>query len=138
VTHEHVGGLSVDMPRPNEAYRGSKHRYGYFMNSAFTGGVTGAVGNTALKHDYLTGVTQEQVGGKEGGFNVNEPLFVARRGATAEDDGYVLVVFRHFETQRSQLLILDAQNFDGEPIARVKIDMWMPPSIHGNWIPSDA
>jgi carotenoid cleavage dioxygenase len=139
VTHEHVGGLSVDMPRPNETLMGSKHRYGYFMNAAFaSGGATGAIGNTALKHDYLTGVTREQIGGKEGGFNVGEPVFVPRAGAASEDDGYVLVVFRHFATLSSQLLILDAQNFDGEPLARVKINAWLPASVHGNWVPSDS
>jgi carotenoid cleavage dioxygenase-like enzyme len=108
------------------------------MGAAVVPGVGGAAGNTAVKHDYLTGVTQQQLGSKEGGFNVGEPLFVPRAGATAEDDGYVLAMFRHGATRTSQLLILDAQNFDGEPIARVKINTWLPTSVHGNWLPDES
>jgi carotenoid cleavage dioxygenase len=136
VKREHVGGLSVDFPRPNEKFMGSKHRYGYFMNASVVKGASGAVGNTAVKHDYQTGISRHQLGSKEGGFNVGEPLFIPRKGATVEDDGYVLVIYRHVPTRTSQLLILDAQNFDGEPIARVKIDTWLPTSVHGNWIES--
>jgi carotenoid cleavage dioxygenase-like enzyme len=95
VVHEHVNGLAVDFPRPNETVMGSKHRYGYFMGTAVIPGVGGATGNTAVKHDYLTGVTEQQLGSKQGGFNVGEPLFVPRAGSAFEDDGYVLAMFRH-------------------------------------------
>jgi len=50
----------------------------------------------------------------------------------------VLVMFRHPPTMTSQLLILDAQNFNGEPIARVKIPTWLPTSVHGNWVPDQS
>lgn len=138
VTHEHVNELGVDFPRPNETLLGSKHRYGYFMGVGFIPGVGGAGGNVAVKHDYLTGTTQHQLGSREGGFDVGEPLFVPRKGATGEDDGYVLVIYRHGQTKTSELLILDAQNFDAEPIARVKISDWLPASVHGNWIPDES
>jgi carotenoid cleavage dioxygenase len=137
VRHEHVNQLAVDFPRPNEALLGAKHRYGYFMGSFVVPGAGGAGGNVAVKHDYLTGTTQQQLGSPEGGFNVGEPLFVARSGASREDDGYVLVIYRHGQTRTSQLLILDAQNFDAEPIARVLIPCWIPTSVHGNWIPDE-
>jgi carotenoid cleavage dioxygenase len=138
VKHEHVNELAVDFPRPNEVLMGAKHRYGYFMGAFFVPGVGGAGGNVAVKHDYLTGTTQQQLGSRDGGFNVGEPLFVPRRGATGEDDGYVLVMYRHAQSKTSQLLILDAQNFDAEPIARVKIPSGIPTSVHGNWIPAES
>jgi carotenoid cleavage dioxygenase len=138
VTHEHINELSVDMPRPNETLMGCKHRYGYFMGVGFVPGVGGAGGNVAVKHDYLNGTTQQQLGSREGGFNVGEPLFVPRSGGTSEDDGYVLVMYRHGLTKTSQLLILEAQNFDSDPIARVLIPSWIPTSVHGNWIPDES
>jgi carotenoid cleavage dioxygenase len=105
------------------------------LGTAVIPGVGGATGNTAVKHDYLTGVTEQQLGSKQGGFNVGEPLFVPRAGSAFEDDGYVLAIFRHPPTRTSQLLILDAQDFAGAPIARVKINTWLPTSVHGNWVP---
>jgi carotenoid cleavage dioxygenase len=108
------------------------------MGSAVVSGAGGAFGNTAIKHDYQTGETQQQLGSAEGGFNVGEPLFVPRAGSVVEDDGYVLAMFRHPPTMTSQLLILDAQNFNGEPIARVKIPTWLPTSVHGNWVPDQS
>jgi carotenoid cleavage dioxygenase-like enzyme len=108
------------------------------MGVGFVPGVGGAGGNVAVKHDYLTGTTQQQLGDRQGGFNVGEPLFVPRRGATSEDDGYVLVMYRHGPTKTSQLLILEAQNFDSDPIARVLIPSWIPTSVHGNWIPDES
>jgi carotenoid cleavage dioxygenase len=131
-THEHTGGLAVDFPRPNETLMGSKHRYGYFMSNNRE---TSAGGNAAVKHDYQTGATVHQLGSKKGGLSLGEPIFVPRAGATGEDDGYVLVICRDGKTQTSELLILDAQNFDAEPLARVKINAWLPTSVHGNWMP---
>jgi carotenoid cleavage dioxygenase len=138
VVHEHVNELAADFPRPNETLMGTKHRFGYFMGASVVPGAGGAFGNTAIKHDYQTGETRQQLGSAEGGFNVGEPLFVPRAGSVVEDDGYVLAMFRHPPTMTSQLLILDAQNFDGEPIARVKIPTWLPTSVHGNWLPDQS
>ena len=35
----------------------------------------------------------------------------------------------------SELVILDAQDFAGEPVARVKLDHHITNGFHGNWIP---
>lgn len=56
-------------------------------------------------------------------------------GSSSPTTGYILVMFRDARTIPAELLILAAQDFDGEPLARVKIDNWMPASVHGNWIP---
>ncbi len=38
-----------------------------------------------------------------------EPMFVPRRGATAEDDGWIIVGVHNAETMRGEVAILDAQ-----------------------------
>ena len=38
-----------------------------------------------------------------------EPMFVPRRGATAEDDGYILLLVHNGETGGTELAILDAR-----------------------------
>ena len=135
VKGEHVGGLMGDLCRPNESLMGSSFRYGY-LAAAFHQQGGGGGFNSAVKYDYETGLAVTQQGSATKPYNVGEPLFVPRTGATAEDDGYVLAMFRDPETNTSELLVIAAQDFDGEPLARVKIDAWVPNSVHGNWVPA--
>ncbi len=41
---------------------------------------------------------------------MQEPVFVARPGGSAEDDGWLLVMVNNGESQRTDLCILDAQH----------------------------
>jgi carotenoid cleavage dioxygenase-like enzyme len=133
--HEPVGNLIGDLPRPNETYLGSRHRYGYAAIMEMVPGAGPGGFNCAVKHDYTNGNTLYQRGSRAGGYSVGEPIFVPRAGATAEDDGYVLAMFRDPQANTSELLVLAAADFDGEPLARIKIDTWVPTSVHGNWVP---
>ena len=36
--------------------------------------------------------------------------------------------------ETTELVILDAADFEGEPQARVKIPHRVPPGFHGNWV----
>ena len=40
-----------------------------------------------------------------------------------------------FAADRSDLVILDAQDFAGEPVATVHLPQRVPFGFHGNWIP---
>jgi hypothetical protein len=40
---------------------------------------------------------------------LQEPMFVARPGSTAEDDGWIIVGVHNAETMRGEIAILDAQ-----------------------------
>ena len=46
-----------------------------------------------------------------------EPVFVPREGATAEDDGWVMSYVYDATTDRADVVILDAQDFTGDPVA---------------------
>jgi all-trans-8'-apo-beta-carotenal 15,15'-oxygenase len=61
-----------------------------------------------------------------------EPMFVPRPGATAEDDGWVLVVVYDASRHRSDVVILDAQDLHRE-IARVSLKLHIPHGFHGHW-----
>jgi len=63
-----------------------------------------------------------------------EPVFVPHPRAESEDHGWVLSVWWDPTRNASELVILDAQAFDQEPVARVKIDNRIPLAFHGNWI----
>ena len=53
----------------------------------------------------------------------------------SEDDGYVLAFVHNPERGATDLVILAAQDFTAEPIARVHLPARIPLGFHGSWIP---
>ncbi|MFP6639260.1 MAG: carotenoid oxygenase family protein, partial [Myxococcota bacterium] len=39
-------------------------------------------------------------------------------------------------TARSELVVMDASNFQAPPIARVKLPQRVPFGFHGSWVPN--
>lgn len=62
----------------------------------------------------------------------SEPVFVARPGAGAEDDGLLLSIVLDAERERSSLLVLDAA--DLEEVARAEAPHHIPFSFHGQFM----
>lgn len=117
-----------EFPRFNSAFGGKEYRYGY----------TTAVGDSArmgpaYKHDMTTGRTETHDYGA--GCMTLEPVFVARRGAIAEDDGWVLSYVYNGERDASDVVILDAQAFSDVPVATISLPVRVPFGFHGNWVP---
>jgi len=65
----------------------------------------------------------------------SEPAFAPRVGAMGEDDGYVITFVTDAREGRSEALILDAKDFGGKPLARVKLPQRVPAGFHGTWVP---
>jgi carotenoid cleavage dioxygenase len=129
VVEETVSDISQEFPRLNETLQGRRNRYGYGATFA-----PGAGHGPALKHDLVAGTSEEHDYGK--GRVTLEPVFVPRDGATAEDDGYVLSYVYDATTDRSDVVILDAQDFTGDPVATVHLPVRVPYGFHGNWVPT--
>ena len=133
VEHHRIGDfINAEFPRPNETIMGTRHRYGYMDGTHAPGPDTRGV-NCLVKHDYETGQTQFQHLA-DYDLTPGEPIFVPHPQATAEDHGWVLTVWYDPHRNASDLVILDAQNFDAEPVARVRLDHHVPLGFHGNWI----
>eukprot|EP00775_Hariotina_reticulata_P005365 gene5365-5600_t len=64
---------------------------------------------------------------------VNEPLFVPRPGATAEDEGWVLVTVHDASTDNGRLVILDAQCLADGPVATIHLPHFLPAGLHGSF-----
>jgi carotenoid cleavage dioxygenase len=64
-----------------------------------------------------------------------EPVFVPRSADAAEDDGWVMSYVYDATTDRSDVVILDAQDFGGEPVATVHLPVRVPFGFHGSWLP---
>lgn len=119
---------AVEFPRIDERLTGQPHRYGYVagLRSGFEqGGI--------VRYDLETG-TQE-VRDEGDGFGFGEAVFVPRHAAAAEDDGWVVALRLDRAADRSDLVVLDAQDLTGDPVATVHLPARVPAGFHGNWCP---
>jgi carotenoid cleavage dioxygenase-like enzyme len=117
-----------EFPRIDERLTGRPHRYGYA--AAFGQGIEHG---PALKHDLAAGTREEHHYGD--GRVTLEPVFVPRSASAAEDDGWVMSYVYDATTDRSDIVILDAGDFVGEPVATVHLPVRVPFGFHGSWLP---
>jgi carotenoid cleavage dioxygenase-like enzyme len=68
------------------------------------------------------------------GDSVGEPVFVPRSAQAPEGDGWVLAVVHRAAEGRSDLLILNAQDIAGEPVAVLEVPCRVPAGFHGSWV----
>jgi carotenoid cleavage dioxygenase len=62
-------------------------------------------------------------------------VFVARDDAKAEDDGWVMSYVYDAARGATDVVILDAQDFAGAPVATITLPVRVPFGFHGNWLP---
>ena len=63
-----------------------------------------------------------------------EPIFVPRENNTAEDDGWLMVLVYDADRDTTDLVILDATDITGDPVATIELPQRVPHGFHGNWI----
>jgi carotenoid cleavage dioxygenase len=126
---EPLDEVQSEFPRINDAFMGRKNRYGY------AGRISGQDGfDGALKYDLETG--RSWAYGLGPGRVSGEWVFAPRDGATAEDDGYLLSFVFDRAENRSELVILRAQDITQGPVARVLLPVRVPYGFHGIWLPA--
>ena len=126
---EHVDERLHEFPRHNPQVGGTKHRFGYTAGA--TNGKADLFGAT-YKIDYDAGTILEHDHGE--GRGGAEPVFVAKEGGSAEDDGWLMVAVHDATVDRSDLVILDAADFEGDEVARIELPRRVPHGFHGNWV----
>ena len=117
-----------EFPRIREDLMGLPYRYGY---AAGIGG--GFAQDTLVKTDHHTGRVVAR--SDQPRFGYGEPVFVARAGGAAEDDGWVLALRHDTVSDTSDLAIFDAAALDADPVAVVHLPVRVPNGFHGNWVP---
>jgi all-trans-8'-apo-beta-carotenal 15,15'-oxygenase len=63
-------------------------------------------------------------------------VFAPRPGATDEDDGWLLSVEYRADEHTSRLVILDAKDLAGGPIASAQLTQHIPQGFHGSFSPA--
>jgi carotenoid cleavage dioxygenase-like enzyme len=131
VQEEPLTDRPSEFPRINEQLLGRENRYGYAASAA-----PGAMPrfDGLVKYDLATGAAQKHEfgAGRYGG----EGVFAPRPGATAEDDGW-LITYVYDEAQAaSELVVVRADDFSAEPVARILLPQRVPYGFHGIWVPA--
>jgi carotenoid cleavage dioxygenase len=143
VTESRLDDRGQEFPRVDDRIIARPHRYGYSavigeVNRAIT--ATGdfsdnAFANALLKHDLMTRTAQAHEFGR--GETAGEAVFAPSSPDAGEDDGFVLAYVHNPDRGAADLVILAAQDFTAEPVARVHLPARIPLGFHGSWIPED-
>ena len=134
VKERYLDDDASEFPRIRESLQGHKTRYGYSLGG---GADSDGMGGQLNKFDLDNGAAKE-VKKFPKGHEPGEPVFVPRENGSGEDDGYILTFTWMPETDTSYLVILDAANFTGEPLAEVHIPRRVVSGFHASWIPDQS
>lgn len=134
-THEEqLSDLPFEFPRVDERRVGRRHRYGYGTTIA-----RGTSGNEfagqLVRTDASDGTTQ--VVDLGAGRTSGEWVMVPRDHGSAEDDGWLLSLVHDATTDRSEVVVLAADDLAGGPVAAVELPNRVPVGFHGNWVADD-
>jgi carotenoid cleavage dioxygenase-like enzyme len=125
-----LSDLPQELPVVDPRVTGSRHRYVFGVG---VDGPDGELATTALlRYDLISG--QTQVRPLPAGRRCEQPVFVPRSGA--EGDGFLITVVHDVARARSEVLILDAADLCGAPVATVRVPFRLPPSQHTRWQPA--
>jgi carotenoid cleavage oxygenase len=128
VRESRIDDRPQEFPRVDERLVGKRHRYGY----APAVGVGTSGDDTLLKHDL---VGDDSVARSFGaGKAVGEFVFHPSSPEAGEDDGVLMGYVYDHASDRSELVILDAQTL--EDVAAIKLPHRVPAGFHGNWVPT--
>lgn len=130
VTRRVIDADAQEFPRPDERRFGQPYRYAYTMALASD---SFALSDTRLyKHDLDAGTRETHDFGP--GRRPGEFVFVPAAADSGEDEGWLIGLVIDVPNETTDLVILDARDFAGEPVASVRIPHRVPPGFHGNWV----
>jgi carotenoid cleavage dioxygenase len=131
IKRETLDDMAAEFPRLDERRAGLGYRHGYFAGQ--TGKEDGlGVGFDSIVHiDHKTG--KKDVHAFGAGNVTSEPVFVPRGASAPEGDGWLLQTVYRGAENRSDLVVLDAGNVSGKPVAVAELPRRVPFGFHGNW-----
>jgi len=128
---EKLDDMATEFPRIDDRWTGRKHRHGY--TGAIVGEkLPGSPFDTIVHFDLAKGKRTTWTPGA--GSFVMEPVVAPRSADAPEADGYVLTLVYRSDENRSDLVVLDAQDVARGPIATAELPVRVPFGFHGNWL----
>ena len=120
VRERQIDGLGVEFPRIDDRLTGLPARHTVCV-----------AGNAWIRYDLTTGagVRHDLGAGMPG-----EAVFVPGSGPADEGNGFYLGYVYDPDRNGSDLVIVDASDFAGRPVATIALPQRVPQGFHGNWI----
>lgn len=134
VSEARINDVPLDFGQLNKSLTGRPYRYGYgvdFSGAPGPGGLPETRG--IIRHDHQSGNYERHDPGA--GLHVGEALFVPDESAAGELDGWLLFLAFNEARNQSDLVVVDARDFTGAPVARVELPYRVPFGFHGVWVP---
>jgi carotenoid cleavage dioxygenase-like enzyme len=121
----------VEFPRIDDRRVGLPARYAITVGSQH--GVTPVPrSGNLIRYDLDRDTTEEHRLDNDGA--PGEAVFVPDDSAASERAGWYLTYVYDPASDSSDLVIIDASNFEGKPVARVRLPQRVPHGFHGNWV----
>ena len=121
-----------EFPRCDERRFGQPYRYAYSVALPRTEGEQFRAPGGLYRHDLEAGTRQMHDFGPHS--HPGEFVFVPAAPDSAENQGWLIGLVIDAGRETTDLVILDAQDFESAPVARVHLPHRVPPGFHGNWI----
>jgi carotenoid cleavage dioxygenase-like enzyme len=128
VEESQLDDRGVEFPRVDDRLAGAAARYSVAVGS-------GALVRYDLQRDTAS---EHRFGGRVSHGAPSAPgeaVFAPAVGKSDELAGWYLTYVYDPVTDGSDLVIIDASDFEGDPVARVRLPRRVPHGFHGNWIP---
>jgi carotenoid cleavage dioxygenase-like enzyme len=122
-----------EFPRCDERLVGRAYRHGFYASGDPAQQDAASICTGVVHLDLKTGRSAEWKVPE--GDTLSEAVFVPRTPDAPEGEGWLLTVQYLAQENRSDLIILDAQEVDRGPIARVMSSHRVPAGFHGSWLP---
>lgn len=132
VTRTVLDAAPQEFPRPDERRIGQPYRYAYTVALPPTGTADWMGASSLFKHDL--GARTREVHDFGAGRVPGEFVFVPAHANAAEDEGWLIGYVIDTNTDTTDLVILNAQDFTGPAAAAITIPHRIPPGFHGNWV----
>jgi carotenoid cleavage dioxygenase len=127
VEESQLDDRGVEYPRVDDRLAGAAARYSVAVGS-----------DSLVRYDLQRGTAAEQrfAGGGRGAPSApSEAVFAPAAGESDELAGWYLTYVYDPVADGTDLVVIDASDFEGEPVARVRLPRRVPHGFHGNWIP---
>lgn len=132
VTKRQLDDRSCEFPRIDDRRNGLAYRYGYVLGRTAPRGEDQAFEADGLhRYDFETG--EAQVWPMPDGAVPDEPVFVPKSPDSGETGGWLLAILYRPEMDRSELVILDAEDLAAGPVATIRTPRRIPYGFHANW-----
>lgn len=127
VTERQLDDRAVEFPRIDDRLAGLPARYAVSVGDA-----------RLVRYDLRNGAAAEHPFGRpDAPGGPGEAVFApSRSGRADEADGWYLAYVYDPARDGSDLVIIDAADFSGDPVARIRLPRRVPYGFHGNWIPN--